>query len=176
MRVWILSATLATALAGCDGEASDLSATMNKISASGVGEAVGTITISGGSGGAVLTTDLHGLPPGPHGFHVHMKGDCGPGPNDQGQVVAGGAAGGHWDPAGTKQHAGPSGSGHQGDLPVLTVAADGTSKEKLTAPRITDINQIKGLALMIHAGGDNYADQPQPLGGGGARIACGVIQ
>jgi superoxide dismutase, Cu-Zn family len=28
---------------------------------------------------------------------------------------------------------------------------------------------------MIHAGGDNYADQPQPLGGGGARIACGVI-
>jgi Cu-Zn family superoxide dismutase len=28
---------------------------------------------------------------------------------------------------------------------------------------------------MIHAGGDNYADQPAPLGGGGARIACGVI-
>ena len=28
---------------------------------------------------------------------------------------------------------------------------------------------------MIHAGGDNYSDQPQPLGGGGARIACGVI-
>jgi Cu-Zn family superoxide dismutase len=29
---------------------------------------------------------------------------------------------------------------------------------------------------MIHAGGDNYADQPKPLGGGGERIACGVIQ
>ena len=24
-------------------------------------------------------------------------------------------------------------------------------------------------------GGDNYADQPQPLGGGGGRIACGVF-
>jgi Cu-Zn family superoxide dismutase len=29
---------------------------------------------------------------------------------------------------------------------------------------------------MIHAGGDNYADKPAPLGGGGERIACGVIQ
>jgi Cu-Zn family superoxide dismutase len=28
---------------------------------------------------------------------------------------------------------------------------------------------------MIHEGGDNYSDQPKPLGGGGARIACGVI-
>ena len=29
---------------------------------------------------------------------------------------------------------------------------------------------------MIHAGGDNYSDLPKPLGGGGDRIACGVIQ
>jgi Cu-Zn family superoxide dismutase len=28
---------------------------------------------------------------------------------------------------------------------------------------------------MIHAGGDNHADHPAPLGGGGARMACGVI-
>jgi len=28
---------------------------------------------------------------------------------------------------------------------------------------------------MIHAGGDNYSDSPAPLGGGGARIACGVL-
>ena len=44
------------------------------------------------------------------------------------------------------------------------------------APRITDASQLQGKALMIHAGGDNYADQPQPLGGGGGRIACGVIK
>ena len=25
-------------------------------------------------------------------------------------------------------------------------------------------------------GGDNYSDQPVPLGGGGARIACGVAK
>lgn len=29
---------------------------------------------------------------------------------------------------------------------------------------------------MIHAGSDNHADHPQPLGGGGARVACGVIK
>jgi Cu-Zn family superoxide dismutase len=28
---------------------------------------------------------------------------------------------------------------------------------------------------MLHAGGDNYADQPAALGGGGARMACGVV-
>ena len=31
------------------------------------------------------------------------------------------------------------------------------------------------MGTMIHAGGDNYSDEPQPLGGGGGRIACGVI-
>ena len=29
-------------------------------------------------------------------------------------------------------------------------------------------------SLMIHAGGDTYADEPH-LGGGGARMACGVV-
>jgi Cu-Zn family superoxide dismutase len=28
---------------------------------------------------------------------------------------------------------------------------------------------------VIHGGGDNYSDSPQPLGGGGARVACGVV-
>jgi Cu-Zn family superoxide dismutase len=28
---------------------------------------------------------------------------------------------------------------------------------------------------MVHVGGDNHADHPQPLGGGGVRFACGVI-
>ena len=33
---------------------------------------------------------------------------------------------------------------------------------------------IAGGRVMIHAGGDNYSDAPKPLGGGGARVACGV--
>jgi superoxide dismutase, Cu-Zn family len=30
--------------------------------------------------------------------------------------------------------------------------------------------------VVIHEGGDNFSDQPKPLGGGGGRIACGVIK
>ena len=176
MRGWLLGGLLALASAGA-AKADDLTVTMHKIDTSGVGEAVGTVTISGGDGsGAVFATDLRGLPAGEHGFHVHANADCGPGPNDQGQVVAGGAAGGHWDPDATRQHRGPEGGGHLGDLPALTVAADGTARERLAVPRITDLGRLKGHGLMIHAGGDNYADQPQPLGGGGGRVACGVIQ
>ena len=28
---------------------------------------------------------------------------------------------------------------------------------------------------MLHAGGDSYPDQSQPLDGRGARVACGVV-
>ena len=30
--------------------------------------------------------------------------------------------------------------------------------------------------LAVHAGGDNHSDHPAKLGGGGARIVCGVIK
>src|SRR5256885_2311209 len=82
-------------------------------------------------------------------------------------------------PEGTRKHSGPEGHGHLGhlgDLPVLTVGADGTAREELTAARIKDLGAVGGRALMIHAGGDNYADEPRLLGGGGARIACGVLR
>jgi Cu-Zn family superoxide dismutase len=37
------------------------------------------------------------------------------------------------------------------------------------------LEDIAGRSIVIHEGGDNYSDSPQPLGGGGARVACGVI-
>jgi Cu/Zn superoxide dismutase len=94
----------------------------------------------------------------------------------EGKTMAGFAAGGHWDPDGAKAHKGPEGSGHRGDLPVLKVKADGTADERLVAPHVKSLDELKGKALMIHEGGDNYADEPKPLGGGGGRIACGVIE
>ena len=121
----------------------------------------------------MLKLKLKGLPPGEHGFHVHMTPSCAPGPVE-GKTAPAGAAGGHLDPAATKMHMGPEGEGHLGDLPKLTVAADGKDAETLTAARLKLVD-LKGRALMIHAGGDNYADDPKPLGGGGARLACGVV-
>ena len=41
------------------------------------------------------------------------------------------------------------------------------------APRLK-LDDLQGRALMIHSGADNHADHPAPLGGGGARVGCGV--
>jgi len=43
------------------------------------------------------------------------------------------------------------------------------------APKLT-LADLKGRSIMIHANGDNHSDTPKKLGGGGARVACGVIQ
>jgi Cu-Zn family superoxide dismutase len=151
------------------------SATVQSITANGVGGSLGTVTFSDGTAGLVITPKLSGLPPGQHGFHIHEKGDCGPGMNE-GKQAAGFAAGGHYDPAHTKKHLGPnSDAGHRGDLPVLTVDSSGNATQPVTAPHLK-VSDIRNRSIMVHAGGDNYSDTPKPLGGGGARIACGVIK
>ena len=148
---------------------------MQKLTPEGSGETLGTVAISDSNAGVVLKLALRGLPPGPHGFHVHMNASCGPTVLN-GVTVPGGAAGGHLDPGHTEKHEGPEGEGHLGDLPVLDVEANGTAMQALTAPRIKDASMLRGHALMIHMGGDNYKDTPSPLGGGGGRLACGVIE
>ena len=85
------------------------------------------------------------------------------------------AAGGHLDPAKTDEHDGPyNHKGHLGDMPVLIVNADGRATLPTLAPRFK-LTDLEHHAIMIHAGGDNYSDHPEKLGGGGERIACGVI-
>lgn len=152
--------------------AADLTVPMHAVSADGVGEKLGEIRITSSEHGTVLTPQLSGLPPGLHGFHVHENGSCEPAMKD-GEMTAAAAAGGHLDPRHTGAHRAPWSSGHLGDLPALYVDRDGRARQPVLAPRI-EPQQIEGHALMIHAGGDNYSDQPQKLGGGGARIACGV--
>lgn len=93
-----------------------------------------------------------------------------------GKASAAEAAGGHYDPHKTGKHAGPDGDGHLGDLPVLVVNNEGKAVTPVTASRLKSLDEIKDKALMIHVGGDNMSDQPKPLGGGGARFACGVIK
>jgi len=162
-------------LAGTPAAAATATATINSISATGVGAPLGTVFFADGALGLVITPRISGLPPGEHGFHIHEKGDCGPGMN-QGNPAAGFAAGGHYDPAHTKKHLGPlSTAGHRGDLPVLVVDSRGDATETVTAPHLT-VAEILGRSIMVHGGGDNYSDTPAPLGGGGARIACGVIR
>lgn len=147
--------------------------TVNLIDASGVQKPAGTVVIKPTADGLELDTNLNGLPPGTHGFHLHEHGSCAAADKD-GKRTAGEAAGGHYDPAATKAHKGPEGGGHKGDLPKLEVGADGTAKTTLRVHGLT-LADVSGRALVIHEGGDNYSDAPKPLGGGGARIACGVV-
>ncbi len=163
------------ALLGGSAQAASVHADLALATLGAPGAAVGTVTLKDGPKGAILKIDLHGLPPGAHGFHIHDKGSCDPGPDKTGKIVPAGAAGGHFDPAATGKHEGPDGMGHMGDLPLITVDAAGGAKASLLAPRITSVKDLTGHALMLHAGGDNYSDTPAPLGGGGARLACGVI-
>ncbi len=170
MRTTLLYLSLfalpATALA-------DMTVPMTLLDAQGLGAPVGTVTVSESPYGLVFTPALKGLPPGLHGFHVHENASCAPKEKD-GKMVPGLAAGGHYDPRGTKMHGLPWGNGHLGDLPALYVDAEGNAANPVLAPRLK-MADVKGRSLMIHMGGDNHADHPMPLGGGGPRMACGVI-
>ena len=129
---------------------------------------VGQVVIVQSPYGLVFYPQLAGLTPGLHGFHVHQNPDCG---------LTDMKAGGHWNPAGAKNHSFPwDDAGHKGDLPSLYVDAQGAAAVPVLAPKLKTLDEVRGHALMVHVGGDNYHDHPVALGGGGARMACGVIK
>ena len=169
---WMCAVLLGVTCAAAN--AADVKVNLKMALEKGEGADVGTVTISETRHGLVFTPALTGLPAGLHGFHVHENGSCGPNQKD-GKTVPAGAAGGHLDPQKTGKHGLPWGEGHLGDLPALTVDANGASTNPVLAPRLK-LKDVKGKALMVHAGGDNHADHPAPLGGGGGRMACGVIR
>lgn len=172
MRVRSLVFAVVSSLASW-AAAADMVIPMHRVDEQGTGPSVGQVTVSESRYGLVFTPDLKGLPPGLHGFHVHQNPDCGPMEKD-GKRVAALAAGGHYDPDKTNRHGTPWGDGHRGDLPPLYVDMNGDATQPVLAPRLK-MADLKGRSLMIHAGGDNHADHPAPLGGGGARMACGVM-
>jgi len=155
-KAFLLVALMLTA--GAAAQAQPVTVVINKIDAKGVGETIGGLTLEDSA----------------QGLKVHANASCAPA-DQNGQPVAGLGAGGHFDPAATAKHLGPAGDGHKGDMPVLVVAPDGTATSPAVSPHLK-VADVKGHAIVIHAGGDNYSDQPAPLGGGGARIACGVVK
>ena len=159
---------VAIGFAACGGSPaapSDTPSVTVDIHATDSGMRLGSVHIEDTADGARFTPNLGGLTAGEHGFHVHVNPDCG---------MTGQNAGGHYDPANTGRHEGPDGNGHLGDLPRLTVDGRGTANVPVVARRVR-VSDVIGRSLMVHANGDNYSDVPAPLGGGGARVACGVI-
>lgn len=136
------------------------------------GRTVGVARITEVADGVQLEVRVAGLAPGEHGIHIHAAGLC--------EAPAFESAGPHFT-AGAKQHGldNPQGP-HEGDLPNLTVGADGTGTGMFTArgsqlhgTAENGLMREGGTALVIHAGRDDQ--RTDPSGNSGAHIACGVI-
>lgn len=168
----VLTATVLFAPVGYAEESIEVD--LHKATPEGPGEAMGSITLEEHRFGVLIKPSLKGLSPGLHGFHLHQNPDCGP-KEKEGKMTPAAAAGGHYDPEDHGQHQGPyEPSGHLGDLPALFANEEGKVAQTYLAPRL-HLDQLRERALVIHEGGDNYSDDPKALGGGGARVACGVI-
>ena len=150
---------------------------MREINARGVWDVVGDVKATDTADGVVLKIGLADLPGGAHGFHLHENGNCGPGSTVSG-VAAGMAAGGHYDPEKTGRHMGPAARGHLGDLPIIFIQTDedgGLPYDGVLVAPYLKVSNMRGRSLVIHKDGHNFADIPKPNGGGGDRLACGVV-
>jgi superoxide dismutase, Cu-Zn family len=131
---------------------------------------------NGGNGHMVqVILTLQNAPPGLHGVHIHAVGKC------DGPAFT--SAGGHFDP-------GPAGDSnpdtnhpfHMGDLPNITVGANGTGMMDVYTTRVTmggptGLFDADGSAIIIHANLDPGVGGPAGSGiSGGPRIGCGVIE
>ena len=136
------------------------------------GQSIGTVRAWQTTGGVTFRVDASGLPHGVHGLHVHAVGRCDP-PGFT-------SAGSHWNPASRKHGLNNPEGPHAGDLPNVTVAANGVLGEtvtltgaSLTATGPDLLLDTDGAALVLHAAAGDYVTDPS--GNSGARIACAVI-
>ena len=135
------------------------------------GHTVGNATLTQVGNAVRVVLEAQGLPPGAKGVHIHAVGKCDP-PDFT-------TAGSHFNPLG-KQHGALNPQGpHAGDLPNLTVGADGKGRLESTTQMVTllggptSVFDADGSAIVIHAAPDDF--RTDPAGNSGARIACGVI-
>lgn len=149
------------------------------------GATVGTATFGKTDGHLEITVEAHGLKPGFHGLHIHQFGKC-----EANSVAPTGGPAGDFLSAGSHLQVGDQNARPMsGDLTSLEVRGDGSAKLVTTTDKVT-LDDIKGKALMIHAGADNFGNIPSrynhPGGSGpdadtlatgdsGSRVACGVI-
>ncbi|HEX8471781.1 MAG TPA: superoxide dismutase family protein [Brevundimonas sp.] len=139
------------------------------------GADAGTVTSFEGPKGMIFRIDGKGWPAGWHAVHLHAVGTC------EGPAFT--SAGGHVNHAeGARPHGllNKSGGPDLGDLQNVYAAADGSvhadvylAWEGLNA-KPSDYIDANGLSFLVHASPDDYVSQP--IGGAGARIACGVFQ
>jgi Cu-Zn family superoxide dismutase len=147
-------------------------ATANAKLADASGKNVGTVELRQTPNGVIVHAEFAGLPAGTHAFHVHAVGKCEPPTFD--------SAGGHFNPENHQHGFAVDGGWHSGDLPNITVPADGKVTVDVLATELSVSDGEKkmvdadGAALIVHEGVDDYTTQP--TGNAGKRLACGVVQ
>ena len=162
-----LAALAASALFGTAAMAQE--ATAKFIGADGA--EIGTATLTETPAGVLIEAQVSGLPAGQWvGFHFHENGTC---DHQSGHE----SAGGHFNPDG-KEHGYKSANGpHAGDIPNQHIHAEGMLHAQLFNTFVSlaeGANSVKGRALMIHGGPDDY--ESQPSGKAGNRIACAGVE
>lgn len=134
------------------------------------GVPAGTARLFASGDTVTLAVAVAGITPGEHGFHLHMTGVC-TRPDFS-------SAGGHLNPYGKGHGLTDSDGAHLGDLPNLTVAANGTGSRvfELRGSRADLLDALfdaDGTAVVIHADPDDGTSEP--AGNAGSRIACAVL-
>lgn len=135
-----------------------------------VGEVVGTQRKGGVSVDAVFTR----LPPGLHGFHIHVAGDL------RGEGCKGACD--HWHRGAATVHGGPpghKGPRHTGDLGNLEMKEGQDQLRKSYFLKGVRVEELYGRSLIVHADEDDYGRGPhedsKTTGHSGTRIACAIF-
>lgn len=166
MRGLIAAVALAPLIAGCASTMDPPYARQFALVGSS-GQSLGTVSAWETAGAISMRVQASGLPHGLHGIHLHAVGRC-----DAPEFTS---AGGHWNPGGRKHGLNNPQGPHAGDLPNISVAANGVVNEAvvLSGASLAALADADGSALVIHATADDHVTDPS--GNSGARIACAII-